>query len=257
MEIISKNSLDPRNPLRLNVGRAERLFSSILGISLLTLGLKKNRIKRVGISIAGLELLRRGLTGRSYLYRALDVTTRNLRSLSHGELKKGGNSFFGSRQLFTERVVTVNKPREELFQFWSDFRNMPLFMENVEEVRVIGDQRTHWIAYGPAESTLEWDAQITDIQQGESISWETVRSSSGVRVKGRAQFADAPGGRGTEIRVRIEYAFEMSKVGHLFFQIFGRDPDQQLRKNLRLFKKLMETGEIIQVAGQTSGRLAA
>ena len=32
------------------------------------------------------------------------------------------------------RTVTINVPRQALYAFWRDFRNLPLFMENIESV---------------------------------------------------------------------------------------------------------------------------
>jgi uncharacterized membrane protein len=48
------------------------------------------------------------------------------------------------------RTVTINVPRQALYAFWRDFRNLPLFMENIESVQVFDERRSHWMVKGPA-----------------------------------------------------------------------------------------------------------
>lgn len=257
MQTHSHDQSDPRNPYRTNIGKRERIFSSALGATLLAFGLKRDRSKRAGLSMAGMELIRRGLSGRSYLYRFLDVSTKNLRSLSHGEEKKRSVIFSGTRQFFSERVVTINKSRETVFQFWMNLENRPKYMENILEVTPTGNNRAHWVACGPEDTRLEWDTQTTDIVSNERVTWETIEAPGNIQVKGRVQFTDAPGDRGTEVRINLDFFIPFGEDGNAFLEVLGNDPDQQAFRNLRLFKKFIETGEIIQVEGQTSGRIAA
>ena len=51
------------------------------------------------------------------------------------------------------RTVTINRPRAELYAFWRDFRNLALFMENIESVTPGDDRRSHWVVKAPAGST--------------------------------------------------------------------------------------------------------
>src|SRR5687768_12332858 len=60
------------------------------------------------------------------------------------------------------RSVTINRSRLELYDFWRDFRNLPIFMENIESVVMIDPLRSHWKVKGPAESTVEWESIITE-----------------------------------------------------------------------------------------------
>ena len=43
-------------------------------------------------------------------------------------------------------------------------------------------------------------------------------------------------------------------MGAVLARLFGEEPGQQLRSDLRNFKMMMETGEIASVEGQPSGR---
>ena len=88
------------------------------------------------------------------------------------------------------RTVTINRPRHELYAFWRDFRNLPLFMENIESVDVLDERRSHWVVQGPAGQTVEWDSVIVEDVPDELIAW---RSDEGADVpnSGRIEFRDS------------------------------------------------------------------
>ena len=54
----------------------------------------------------------------------------------------------------------------------------------------------------------------------------------------------APGARGTEVRVQLEYRPPAGTVGRRVAWLFGEEPDQQVKEDLHRFKQLMETGEV-------------
>ena len=43
----------------------------------------------------------------------------------------------GEHEASSVRAVTINRPRQELYDFWRDFRNLPAFMENVKSVELM------------------------------------------------------------------------------------------------------------------------
>ena len=141
------------------------------------------------------------------------------------------------------RTVTINRPARELYEFWRDLRNLPLFMENIEAIDVIDDRHSHWRVKGPADSTVEWNSTITEEIPGELIAWE---SDPDARVpnSGRIEFREASNGRGTVVTATIAYDPPAGAVGKMFAKVFQREPKIQARRDLRRFKQLMETGEI-------------
>jgi len=141
------------------------------------------------------------------------------------------------------RTVTINAPRQALYAFWRDFRNLPLFMDNVESVRVFDERRSHWVIQGPADSTVEWDSLITEDVPGEVIAWTSTEDAE-VPNSGRIEFRDTSNGRGTQVTVSIAYDPPAGKLGKAVAKLFGREPNIQARRDLRRFKQLMETGEI-------------
>jgi uncharacterized membrane protein len=141
------------------------------------------------------------------------------------------------------RTVTINTPRQALYAFWRDFRNLPLFMENIESVQVYDERRSHWTVKGPGGSTVEWDSVIVEDIAGELIAWSSTGKSE-VPNSGRIEFRDTTNGRGTQVTVNIVYEPPVGKLGKAVAKLFGREPNIQARQDLRRFKQLMETGEI-------------
>jgi uncharacterized membrane protein len=141
------------------------------------------------------------------------------------------------------RTVTINRPRTELYAFWRNFDNLPRFMENVVSVTPDGDGRSHWVVLGPADRTVEWDAQILEDIPDERISWAAVEPAS-VRNSGSVEFRDSANGRGTLVSVVFAYDPPGGTIGTALATLFGRNPKFQARQDLRRFKQLMETGEV-------------
>ena len=144
----------------------------------------------------------------------------------------------------TKRSITVNKPVAEVYGFWHNFENLPQFMRHLESVTVTGERRSHWKAKAPAEQSVEWDAETLEDRENEFISWRSVEGSD-VFNAGNVRFMPAPGGRGTEVRVELAYDPPFGKLGSKVAMLFREEPGQQVMDDLRHFKQVMETGEIV------------
>jgi uncharacterized membrane protein len=99
----------------------------------------------------------------------------------------------------------------------------------------------HTKVAGPAGSTAEWDAVITEQIPNRVIAWESVEGSP-VKTQGRVQFLENRNG-GTRISVRMAYTPPAGALGHAVVAILGKDPKHQMDQDLALLKSLMETGE--------------
>ncbi|WP_307854515.1 SRPBCC family protein [Micromonospora sp. C31] len=156
------------------------------------------------------------------------------------------------RVIDMEVAVTVNRSPAEAYRFWRDLENLPRFMSHLDAVRTDDLRRSHWIARGPAGRRIEWDAEIVDDQLNRSLAW---RSLPGTRVPnaGRVRFVPAPGDRGTEVRVRLRYAPPAGALGRAVAKLFGEEPEQQVRDDLRRFKQVVETGEVVRSEGSPDG----
>lgn len=141
--------------------------------------------------------------------------------------------------------VTVDRSPEEVYALWRDFEAFPRFMRHVEKVDVSADgRRSHWTAKAPAGSTVEWDAILTEDRPNELIAWRALEGS-GVHNAGTVRFTPAPAGRGTEVHVEMEYDPPAGAVGVLVAKLFGEEPSQQVRDDVRRFKQVAEVGEVV------------
>jgi uncharacterized membrane protein len=152
--------------------------------------------------------------------------------------------------------VTVNKPRDELFRIWRNFENLPRFMNHLQRVDVdesTGGTRSHWVAKAPLDHEIEWDSEVIEERENEHIAWKSLPGSI-VESVGAVEFSDAPGGRGTIVKVTMEYRPPAGSIGAAIAKLLGEEPALQIKEDLRHFKQIMETGEIPSVEGQPSGR---
>jgi uncharacterized membrane protein len=152
-----------------------------------------------------------------------------------------GDEWNGAR--LTNSLV-INRAPEELYQRWHDFESLPTFMHHLESVSVTGGGRSHWVAKAPAGTTVEWDAEVTEDRPNELIAWRSLEGAD-VYNAGSVRFEPAAGNRGTVVTVEIEYNPPGGLIGADIAKLFGEDPSQQVYADLRRFKQLVETGEVV------------
>jgi uncharacterized membrane protein len=199
------------------------------------------------------------VTGAVIAITAVDayavLRMRRSRGRGEGEAQGEARGVMRARGVMNLRAaITVKRPREEVYRFWHDFENFPRFMVHVDSVQR-SDGQTHWKVRGPAMKTVEWDAEIVEDRPGELIAWSSAKSSL-VPNSGSVRFADAPGGRGTEVRVNVQYHIPGGKVASILARLMGEHPEQQVRDDLRRFKQVMETGEVVRSEGSPEGTRA-
>lgn len=154
-----------------------------------------------------------------------------------------------SRGVKVEKSVTVNRTPEELFSFWRNFRNLPRVMEHLEWVECYDERRSKWRVRRGENKFIEWEAEIINEHPNELIAWRTLEGSD-VRHAGSVRFTPAPGARGTEVRLSVEYEVAGGKFTSALAKLFRRSPDQQIHEDLRHFKQIMEAGEVPTLEGQ-------
>ncbi len=233
---------------QINVSESERWMMGIGGGALTFYGLKRGGWGGCLLALAGSALAWYGITGHCDVYAALGINTAD------GEAK-GQASVRHGHGIKSEQSVIVNRQPEELFRFWRNFENLPRVMDHLESVRVIDDQRSHWVAKAPAGMTVEWDAEIIAETPNELIAWRSVGDSQ-VPNAGSVRFEQTPDEGGTRVKVSLNYAPPVGRLGSLIAKMFGEEPEQQVAEDLRRFKQIMETGEPVTVEGQPSGRSA-
>jgi uncharacterized membrane protein len=158
------------------------------------------------------------------------------------------------RGIHVTQSFSVNKSPEDLYTSWRNLEKLPTIMTHLESVRVINDSLSHWVAKAPviAGGKVEWDAEITVDEPPARIAWQSLPGSR-VENRGSVEFMPGRGDRGTAMRVAIDYRPPAGQLGHWISKLFGKSADQQIREDLRNFKRTMEIGESLTVTGQPQG----
>ena len=149
----------------------------------------------------------------------------------------------GKQGIHAKASCIVNREPDEVYSFWRNFENFPRFMRHVKSVQDLGD-RFHWVVKGPAGTTVEWDAIIVADDPGTVITWRSLENAD-VDNAGAVRFERAPGGRGTIVKVNLQYNPVGGVLGAAVAKLFGEEPEQQLDDDLRRFKQVMEIGEVV------------
>jgi len=229
-----------------NVGKVERGASIMAGTFLTYVGLRQKTWTGAAMALFGAAFLRRGITGFCYTYQALGIRT--------AAPTEGQNvSVPYELGIRVDEAITIDRPRSEVYQFWRNLENLAQFMEHVESVRPQpGEMRSHWVATGPGGKRMEWDAEIINDIPNRLIAWRSLEGSD-VPNAGSVHFADASGGRGTEVRVELQYNPPGGTLGALAAKLFGGEPSDHIRTDLKRLKTKLEAGVVPTTDGQSSG----
>jgi len=106
----------------------------------------------------------------------------------------------------------------------------------------------------PLGRTVEWDAELVEEEADELLAWRSLPGAD-IENEGRVTFRDALDGSGTIVDVTLEYQPPLGAPSVVVARLFGEQPWQQVRDDLRRFKQIMEAGEIPTIFAQSSGRL--
>jgi uncharacterized membrane protein len=243
-----------------NVAPVERFVSATAGGALVAYGLKRGGVFGTLMSLVGGSVALRGVTGHCQVYDAMGVNTNTdengapkYKALS-GKSKKSSTWNDGalSGKVHVSKSLTINKSPAELYSFWRNFENLPQFMEHLESVKTVDEKRSHWKAKAPLGTSVEWDAEVTSDQENARIGWRSLEGAD-VPNSGVVEFLPTTN-RGTQVKVSLTYEAPGGMFGAMFAKLFGEEPSQQVYGDLYRFKSLMESGEVITVEGQTSGR---
>ena len=126
--------------------------------------------------------------------------------------------------------ITVAASRDDVYRRWRD---------------MLADDRSE-LRMAPVE--------IADDEPPNRMGWAFAGDSpfSGTGV---AVLADAPGDQGVELHLDLEWR-EGGPVGSAVRKLTGTDAEQQARDDLRRFKQVVETGEVVRSQGTPEGHTA-
>ncbi|MGI8860724.1 MAG: SRPBCC family protein [Rubrobacteraceae bacterium] len=147
--------------------------------------------------------------------------------------------------------VEVQAPLQDVFTYWSNFENFPKFMSNIEDVRMTGQDTSHWQVKGPLGKSVEFDAKTTELDPSRGIGWNSVDGD--VMTSGEVRFEELLPDR-TRIEVTMNYADPPGgKVGEIVANVLS-DPEKSTREDLQNFAGIAERGELGGSGSQTPSR---
>jgi len=218
-----------------------RVGGDVMDLAILGSALTSNQVNRPRVAVA---------TAAVVGVMALDLRCREQLRHSPGTTQ---SRLPRDRSVRVQKSITVNRAPEELYRFWHDFENLPRFMTHLDTVQVTGERRSHWKAKALVGMTVAWDAEIIADRPNELIAWRSLEGAD-VDHAGSVHFTRAPGGRGTVVRVEMQYIPPGGVIGTTIAKLLGEDPAQQVQEDLRRFKQLMEAGEIVQSEATARGK---
>ncbi|MYS21791.1 Polyketide cyclase / dehydrase and lipid transport [Streptomyces sp. DvalAA-14] len=147
--------------------------------------------------------------------------------------------------------VTIQRPPAEVFAFYRDFQNLPLFLGDVIAVESLGNRESRWTIQGPWGIVLHWTVSTTDVHENTLICYET-KGPRGLRTGWEVEFS--PTSRPGETRVHEKMSAPFGAVGRAALAWMGKPPLGEVRANLNRLKQVTETGEVTDTTYAVPGK---
>jgi len=213
---------------RINLNWPERYVSIAAGVKLSISGFK-NMFKNPFTSIlklgAGGYLLNRGVTGHCELYSQI------------------GKHSTDPININIKSSFTINKPRIDVYNFWRKLDNLPLFMNHLESVEMLDDEKSHWVMRLPAGvAKVSWDAEIVHDVPGEMIGWSSLPGSA-IDNAGKVRFRDSFHEHGTLVDVVISYQPPAGGLGASLAHVLNPMFKKMVDEDVQNFKQYMDINE--------------
>ena len=100
---------------------------------------------------------------------------------------------------FIDKTREIAADIKDVYEVWTAFEDYPTFMETIETVTILEDDRLHWVAV-VEDDTYEWEADIVEHVADEKITWRAVDG----RETGEVRFEKLGAGR-TKVTFQLEY----------------------------------------------------
>ena len=218
-----------------NLADLERWASLATATAAMAYGLSRRTMPGLCLAMAATPFAYRGLAGD---WPRFGFAARSGDGITRAAL--GGN-----RGVNVLESVRLEKPLSEMYGFWRKLENLPRFMRHLERVTELGGGRSRWVARGPGGVSVSWEAEVFNEVENTLIAWRSLPGSD-IVTAGAVNFDAVRGGRSTQVTVNLQYAPPAGKAGALLAKLFGREPSQTIRADLRRLKQLLEAGEVAQ-----------
>jgi uncharacterized membrane protein len=192
------------------------------------------------LKVAGGLLTLYGFTRRGRLATLLRTlgTGLLLDAARRGRLGLPGVSPLDRRRAVDiQKTLYIDAPIDQVYAFWSNYENFPLFMSHVRGVEDLGGGRSRWSVSGPGGLPIEWSAILTQQSPEEVIAW---RSEAGSMLENAGIIRFFPSGTGTRVDLRFCYHPPAGGAGQAVAELLGSDPRAKLNEDLGRMKSLLE-----------------
>lgn len=218
-------------------GKSSRWALGIAGAALAVYAVTRRSVGGALVSLAGGDFIHRGL-GWRYLRRALGLGAKV-------------EPRYKSR-IRVEQALTVDRPPEEVYAFWRKLENLPRFLDRLQAVTRLDERRSHWVAKGPANTTIEWDTEIIREIPDKLIVWRSPKDS-GMNSAGLVHLQRLPEGRGTKVKVALRYEVPSELLEPAFSKLLAVKPSETARAGVGRAKQTVEAGEVLAAQGHPAG----
>lgn len=204
------------------------------------------------LRLAGGLLALYGLTRRGKLAALLRTLGAGLLvgSTGSGQKALGRVSALDRRRAVDiQKTLYIDAPVDQVYAFWSNYENFPLFMSHVREVEDLGGGRSRWSVSGPGGLPIEWSAVLTEQEPEEVIAW---RSEAGSMLENAGIIRFATSGTGTRVNLRFCYHPPAGGAGQAVAELLGTDPRAKLNEDLGRMKSLLEATTRSETHGKES-----
>ncbi len=212
-----------------NVNQQGRIISGAAGSLLALMGARKRGPLGLLMAAAGGYLVYRAATGNDPVMQAT------------------GGGATSSKPIFVEHSVVIDRPAQQVYDYWRKLENLPHVMSHLESVTALDDRRSRWVAKAPLGTHVEWEAEIVNDKPGERIGWHSLPGAT-VDNAGSVQFESLSGGNAsggsTRVHVALSYRPPAGALGAAVAKMFGEEPSQQIAEDLQKFKQSFESGTL-------------
>jgi uncharacterized membrane protein len=216
--------LNPRMPAA-NVGSTERLVTLLAGAALLGYAWRSSS---KGLGLASVGLLARGATGYCPAYGAMGINKSDTKE-----------ALSGSRGVHIRESIMINAPAEDIYRFWRQLDRLPEVMPHLERVEQLDTKRSRWTAKAFDQLPISWEAEIINEIPFQTIGWQTIPGEA-IQHAGSVTFRPSLDGRGTEVRLHLQYSAPGGKAASWLAWLAGQDPAKYTREGLRALRRRLE-----------------
>lgn len=152
-----------------------------------------------------------------------------------------------------EESVVIQRPVEQVFAFYEDFRNLPNFLGDVVRIEITGARTSRWTIKAPLGLQVQWSVVVTDIRPNAFIAYQTGSVTAAARWEVNFSAGTEPG----TTLVREVMSMPGGLLTEAALAAVGKPPAKEVRANLERLKELLETGRVTNMDFVVKGKFGS